>query len=633
MEDLEERLKAMKQVKVRNAGKSLVLAGLLAVCGLVGTLTQQTFAAVPAATQRADVATIAWIDLEGSLSEKPGDLAWLMGSEDNPTLRQVIETIRKVGEGDKYSGLMIRLKDAKITSTQVEEMGAAIKDIRAKGKKVHVFSEGFGTGELMLGSYADQVLCQSGGGVMLPGMYMEEMFLADTLAWAGLKADMVQVGDYKGAAEQMGRSTPSKEWNQNIDQLLDSMYGNLRSKFKTGRGMDDAKLDAAMEKLWLAEANEAVKAGLIDKEVDLPRINELLKETYGGEVKIQKQKLGSEGSMNADAANPFAMMSMFSKKPETKAKGPTIAVLHIDGAIVDGNSTGGFGGGGNVGSRTIRNALEDILRDDNIKGVIVRVDSPGGSAIASEIIWQGVKRIAEKKPVWTSVGSMAASGGYYIAVAGEKIYVNPSSIVGSIGVVGGKISMAGLYEKLKVNVVGRGRGPMAAMFASDGVWSEADRAVVREKMTQTYTLFTKRVEAGRKGIELGKTAEGRLFTGDKAIGLKMADKMGGLEVALADMGQSLNMSKYDVMDFPGPRPFSEVLEDSLKGFGASVPGGVAGLAGGGGGGGGQGLIFSAIREVVGETVWSQIEKPMQAMMQMREGKVMLVSPRVLIIKQ
>src|SRR5262249_9135007 len=161
-------------------------------------------------------------------------------------------------------GVVIRLKDSELTPTQVQEIGAAMQTVRKAGKKVHVFAEGYETADLMLGSYADEVLAQQGGEVSFPGVYMEEMYLADTPGWIGLKADFVQVGDYKGASEPLARTGPSKEWDQNINQLLDSIYANIRKPIMKGRKLTDAKLDAAMETAWMSDAGEAVKAGLID---------------------------------------------------------------------------------------------------------------------------------------------------------------------------------------------------------------------------------------------------------------------------------------------------------------------------------------------------------------------------------
>ncbi|MBL8760573.1 MAG: S49 family peptidase, partial [Phycisphaerae bacterium] len=214
-----------------------------------------------------------------------------------------------------------------------------------------------------------------------------------------------------------------------------------------------------------------------------------------------------------------------------------------------------------------------------------------------------------------------ASGGYYCAVAGDKIYVNPSSIVGSIGVVGGKIAMQGLYDTLKVNVVTRSRGPRAAMFRSTAPWSPDELAVVRGKMKETYDLFTSRVTAGRKGIDLGKTAEGRLFTGSVAVGLKMADKVGGLSDAIADMADSLSMSDYEVMDVPGPKPLDEVIRDAMKGFASSPVRGAA-----------LEPLAGVIREAVGPHAWPSLRDGVNAMMLLRERGVVLVTPSVIVTK-
>ncbi|MFO0833832.1 MAG: S49 family peptidase [Phycisphaerales bacterium] len=561
------------------------------------------------------------LDVEGAMPERPGAMDWLMEGDAEPTLREVINALHDAATSDKIDAILVRLKDPELKISQIEELGAAIGRVRAAGKKVIVFGEAYGNAELLLGSYADRVIAQSGGPLSMPGLYMEEMFLADTLAWAGLKADMVQVGDYKGASEQMGRAAPSPQWDQNINQLLDTQYANLREQMKRGRKMSDQQLDAAMESSWMTDAQQASKLGLVDSVVDLPNLSDALAKQLGGTIAWSGgliKRPASEMSMD----NPFAIFQKLSQKPKTSPDGQAIAILHIDGVIVDGDSSSGglFGGESNVGSRTIRNAIEDILEDDNFKGCIVRIDSPGGSATASEVMWQGLRRLAAKKPVWVSVGSMAASGGYYCAVAGDKIYVNPSSIVGSIGVVGGKIAMQGLYEKLKVNVVTRSRGPRAAMFRSTAPWSPEELELVRGKMRETYDLFTSRVTAGRKGIELAKTAEGRLFSGSVAVGMKMADKVGGLSDAIADMADSLSMTDYEVMDLPGPKPLEEVIRDAMKGFASAPVRGNAAME----------PVAAMAREIVGPHAWPALRDGMNAMMLLREQPVILMTPSVIV---
>lgn len=559
---------------------------------------------------------IAMMEIEGGLSEQPSPLAWIQSSGSFTTLAEVVEALHGVAESNRTDALVIRLKDAALSTSQIEEIGGVIRKVRDSGKRVHVFAENYGNAEILLGSYADETILQAGGAVSLSGLHMEEMFLKDTLGWIGVRADMVQVGDYKGANEMFMRSQPSEAWDQNINQLLDSMYGGMRSTLKTNLAMSDAELDAAMEAGWLTGADGAVESGLVDTVVDLPLLTEHLEDAYGDE--IAWSDVEPDASMKIDPANPFAMLRMLTTPPDHTPKGDTIAVLNIVGTIVDGESVaGGLLGGESVGSRTIRRALEDILAEDLIKGVVVRIDSPGGSAIASEVMWQGLRRVGAEKPVWISVGSMAASGGYYTAVGGEKIYVNPSSIVGSIGVVGGKFSMGELYDKLHINIVERSRGPRAGLFSSVSPWSESESEFVRAKMAETYELFVSRVEAGRPGMDISKTAEGRLVTGDRAIALGMADEIGSLDDAVTDLAASLGMSRYDVMNYPGPKSFDEVISEALGGFLQAPTSSQLGAA-------------AAVRELLGDRSWRQLSNAGRALLNFREEPVQAVMPQVML---
>jgi len=584
-------------------------------------------AGLPGAAQAQDKASVGYIEIEGALHEQPSPLAWLMGSEGHTTVSAAVDAIDAVARSGKHRGLLIRLKDAQLSRANIDEIGAAMSRVRAAGKKVHLFSEGYSTAELMLGSYADAALAQPGTPVMFAGMHAEEMFLADTLAWAGVKADFVQVGDYKGASEQMVNSKPSPAWDQNINQLMDSIYGNMRQTIGKGRKLDDAKLDAAMKSLWLADAERAVTAGLIDAVVDFPEITDTLDKAYGAEVSFDDSLLKS-GEAKLDTSNPFTMLSKLSQKPDTTPKRTTIAVLHLDGTIVDGESTAGglMGGGGSVGSRSFRASIEELIEQSLIKGVVVRINSPGGSATASEVMWQGLRKLAAHKPVWVSIGDMAASGGYYAAVGGQRIYLNQSSIVGSIGVVGGRLGMEGLYKMLKVNVVDRSRGPNADMFRSTSPWTKDEVSLVRAKMSETYDQFTARVVAGRPGIDLTKTAEGRLFTGDKAIDLKMADKIGGLRDAIGDLAGDLQLDAYDVMHFPGPKSLPEVLEDTFSQFAQSPGVSMPGLSSSP-----VGQLDSTAQQIFGPA-WSQVRQHIVGVMQLRKEPVLLMSPSFFIIR-
>jgi protease-4 len=625
----------------RTSGRTLaLLAGTaLALCGGLGSvaMADEPSTAAPAeAGARSSTETqtvrVGLIELEGTLAERPKAMGF-GGHSGEVTLRDVLKALGRAAADERLKSVVIRLKDAELTMANIEEISTAIKEVRAAGKKVHLYAEGYGNGTLALASACDEAVLQSGGEVSLPGIYMEEMFLADTLKWIGVTPDFVQVGDYKGASEMFANSKPSKAWNENIDALLDAMYAQVRTKIRAGRDLTDAELDKAMEKAWMATGEQAMEVGLIDAVVDLPDLGAHIAKAHNAKDVTWDSSLlpDAKKKMEEMAGNPFAIFSQLMKKPDHSPKRDTIAVVHIDGAIVDGDSTEAspFGGEGNVGSRTIRRALSEIEDNDRIKGVIVRVNSPGGSAIASEIIWQGVQRVAKNKPVWTSVGSMAASGGYYIAVAGQRIYVNPSSIVGSIGVVGGKMALGEAMKELKINVVPRSRGPRAAMFGTLSPWSAQERAFVRQKMTETYELFTGRVKQGRTDIDLAKTAEGRLFVGANAIDLKMADSLGGINTAVTDLAAKLGLEagKYDVLDYPAPLSFAEVLENAFGGFGAAGPAlpnvqttGTIGEA------------VMVMRTLLGEQNFKTVSASLQAMLQLRKEPVILVSPSVLIFK-
>lgn len=569
--------------------------------------------------------TVGFLKIEKSLPERHAAAPLFFAANQKDTLRSVIESLDKAAaRSDGLEGIVIRLSEPALNRTQVEELSAAIARVRESGKKVHLFTEIYGPAELVLGAACDEALIQAGGAVSLPGMYMEEMFLAETLKWAGVAPDYVQIGDYKGASEMMANAAPSPQWNQNINGLLDGLYGAMRDEIKAGRSMNDEQLDDAMKELAFADAKDAIRHGLIDAEIDRLALDEHLETVYGEGWTVDPVLSGRD--KKADMANmglfeAFQQVMKSMEGADRKTSRDTIAILHIDGPIMDGKSSGGgpLGGGPSVGAITIREALKKIEDDENIKGLIVRVNSPGGSAIASENIWQGVRRVAEKKMVWTSVGTMAASGGYYIAVAGEKIYVNPSSIVGSIGVVGGKLAMHGLYDKVKINVVPRTRGPMASLMGSYDPWTPEQRGYIKRVMMQTYDEFVSRVTQGRKGIDISKTAEGRLFTGQKAIDLKMADKLGGIDSAIDDMSEALdlNAGAFDVLDFPAPMSLEDMLGGALPMAGASrdLP-----------------ATLAAMRELVGPANYDQVAASLSALLQLRKEPVVLVSPSVLIIK-
>ena len=582
-----------------------------------------TAASAPAAS------TLAYIKLEGPVIERnTTPILPFAVAEEEKSLADIIAEINLAADpSEDIDALVIRLNNFAPSRTQIEEIGKAIDRVREQDRTVHVFTEIYTPASFLIAAHADDVIVQSGGGAMLSGFHTEEMYLADALNAVGIHAEFVQIGDFKGAMETIANSGPSPEWDQNFSALLDGLYDEFATTIAEGRGLSRSQLEQAMGECFIANPETAMRLKLIDRELDRPDLESFLEEEYGEDFVWDNDLSPAKADADIDYSQmsffeAFAkMMEMFAPQPIGPVR-DSIAVVYIDGAIVDGESTsGGLMSSANVGSTTIRKALLDIESDDRIKGVVVRIDSPGGSAIASESVWLGLRRVAEHKPVWVSVGSMAASGGYYIAVAGDKIYVNPSSIVGSIGVISGKLSMQGLFDKVHLNVVSRSRGKGGDMFSTTSAWTPQQRETIRERMGEVYELFTRRVSQGRDGIDISKTAEGRLFEGRRAIKLNMADELGGIEDAIADLASELELAegRYDILQYP-PQPTLEEILNQAFGIGASIKSPLMNES------------VELIKAMIGENGWNAVRQAVSTSMQLQRDPILLTAPKVFWIK-
>ena len=505
---------------------------------------------------------VGWLELDGVLLEGPPRFAW-GGRDDGPaSLRQVIEQLNRVAGDPRYLGVTIRLSQPMLTLTQIQEISAALADVRAADQTVIVASDAYDLQTYLLASAADKVVLQHKGWVELSGLGVEETYLGGLLEMVGAKADLLQVGKYKGADESLTREGPSEAWNQNIDGLLDDLYGVIIDKVTQGRGLDRAEIDGLMRDGWTMRDDQYVKSGLVDHMADRDLI-EVTGVYYGDEFEWDDLLAGTASAQNMD--NPFAVFGMLFKQQKTVVSRPSIAVVHAIGPIVTGESSpGGMFDGESVGSTTMIDTLAEARDNELIKGVVLRIDSPGGSAMASELIWQAVRELGETKPVYASIGTLAASGGYYIACGSHEIYASPASILGSIGVVGGKIVLGGLYEKIGVNVHRRSRGPLGDMFNSVEPFTEEQRTALEAAMSRIYDQFTNRVQIGRgKRIEnIENVAQGRLFTGKQSAQNGLADQVGGLNAAIEDLAAQLKLEPgtYDIIDLPEPQGLSELLE-------------------------------------------------------------------------
>jgi len=597
------------------------LALLLMIAGLLTGFTSVGFA------EEIPGKKVGWLELSGPLREGPSPVNLGSLEENGPTSRALLKRISSMATDDSFLGLIVYLDDPWLSFHLVDDFAEAFKRLREAGKPVLAFSQSYDLLSYLLACETDKILLQHRGEINVVGLGMEEMYLKGLLEKIGAQADFVQMGRFKGADEQMTRTAPSEEWSRNIDAVLDDLYDQIVMRVAERRGLQRDQVTSFFADCWTLTDAEYVDRRVVDQLVDRDLID-VTSDTFGDEFSWHDmhEPLKTKGDWNS----PLTMFSTLFAENEVRLTRDTIALIHLDGPIISGESGATAPsaawpfGSDNVGSRTISSALSDAMDNELIRGVVLRVDSPGGSALASEMIWQDVRQISQYKPVYVCLGDTAASGGYYVACAGDRIYASPSTVVGSIGVVGGKIVFGSLYEKVGVTITRRSRGPLGDMFNSVEPFSAEQRVAVLAGISRVYDQFLDRVKIGRgdRIKDINKVAEGRLFTGRLAVENGLVDEIGSIDQALADMAKSLKLEpgKYDVMDFPPPVPLSEYI---MGMFGmkseARAPASVA-------------APLEAAKQVIGQRYWSQVEPILIGMTLLRHEHVLTLMPNPIIFR-
>jgi protease IV len=572
---------------------------------------------------------VAWLEIEGQLRDGPPPFRLIPTDEGPKSLRRVIDRMAELARDKSVTGAVVYLNQPDLGMSQVDELGRAITAFRASGKRVIVFAEAYDLHTYLLATYADRITVLKNGEIGISGLSMEEMYLAGLFEKIGAKADYIQIGKFKGAEEPMTRTGPTAEWSKTIDGVLDDMYAQFIQRVATSRKKTPQEVEKFFGECWKMSADDYAKEKWVDAVVDRGMVEET--ETVFGTEFEYFDLLEKKSAQQPES--PFALMQMLTQPvPKTVARN-SIAVINAQGAIGSGRSESKFRAGlfneASIGSQSLEEALIDAKNEPMIVGVVIRINSPGGSALASEVIWQAVRTVQENKPVFISINGMAASGGYYIACAGEKIYVLPSSIVGSIGVVGGKVTFGGLYEKLGVSVFRRNRGPNADIFNSVTGFTPQQSEMLKAAMQRTYALFVDRVKSGRgaKIANVDDVAQGRLFSGKQAVENGLADKIGGLSTAVDDMAKQLNLASgsYDVIQWPRASTLAEYLNQIMTGMAAADMASQDQAAA-------AKTPILLLRAVIGERSWRSVAPVANGMMLMSDEHVLTLLPVALTVK-
>jgi protease-4 len=453
--------------------------------------------------------------LDLSLSEipeqpAPSDLGSLLESRP-PSLRALVEALDRGAKDPKVKAVVIRvsiLPDA--GWAKVQELRDAIERFRTSGKPAYAHLEFCGNKEYYLATACTKIYAVPTAILNVTGLSAEVTFFRGALDKLGVQAQFEGVGKYKNAPNQFTEKTFTEPHREQTEALLDSLYHEYVAAIAKSRNQSEARAKEMLDG-GPYDGERAKAAGLVDELLYQDELNDRLK---GAEKVTPGRYVRSVRGFGLDGR-------------------PKIALIYAVGDIVPGESQSGFAGEF-MGSDTVARAIREARKDSDIKAVVLRVDSPGGSGTASDVMWREVELARKSKPVVISMGDVAASGGYYLSMAGDVIVAQPGTITGSIGVFGGKLATQGLYDKLGLSKEILTRGRNAALFSSYRPWTDEERATFRKLMTSFYDEFVTKAAAGRKKTydEIHAVAQGRVWTGAQALEVGLVDKLGGLDVAV-----------------------------------------------------------------------------------------------------
>lgn len=531
---------------------------------VAATAAKPAAPAKPAAAEpKKSKVRLAQFVLKSSLPESLGQAG--LFSEAQLDLREVISRIDRAAEDRTISGAVLNVESPSIGRGKVYELRAAIQRFRAKGKKMYAQFESAMPADYLVACACDEIVMPESGTIILPGIHAEATFYKGLLEKVGVEADFMHVGDFKGAAEPMTREDYSKPVRENMNAMVDSLYDEMVTTVVKDRPLSVAQVREIID-MGLVTAKRAKELGLVDRIAYPDTLREELAKNYDASPLVYVENYGQK-KVDTDFSGPMGfiklMQAMMGGNSSAKRdEGKKIAVVYALGPITTGKSQSDPFGSEVMGSTTIVEALRKANDDKNVAAIVLRIDSPGGSALASDLIWHETQVI--KKPIVASMGDVAGSGGYYIAMGADKIIATPGTITGSIGVVGGKLAVTGLYKKLGITTETIQRGRNSGLFNSSGEFTDSERRVVMAMMDDCYGQFTEKAAEGRKMPvdELRKLAGGRIYTGRQALANGLVDELGTLHDAIFAAKQLAGIdkdTKVTVERLPEPTNFFESL--------------------------------------------------------------------------
>jgi protease-4 len=497
------------------------------------------------------------LDLSRGLAETaPSDPISALRQRQQPTLPQVLEGLRRAATDSDVAGVVV-LIGREVPVAHVEELGLALRRVGDADKTTVAVAESFGefspgSVAYALAAYCDEIWLQPSGGVGLTGVQLNATLVRGTLDKVGAEPDLRQRHEYKTAANTFMVDHVTEPHREMTQRLADSVMDQVRSLVARRRGLTDAEVDAAVETSPLP-AKDALERRLVD------RLG------YRDEAYADlRRRLGSDGEVRLRFVHRYAHRQTNKPREQLRRRrSPVVAVVPVRGNIHSGRSRPGGPGGPSAGSDTVVAALRHAAESDPVRAVVLAVNSPGGSYVASDAIRHAVHAVRQAgKPVVASMSSLAASGGYFVSMPADRIVALPSTLTGSIGVLAGKVVLRQTFDRLGVTREAIGSGPQATMFSTTVPFDEAQTARLDAWLDEVYDDFTHKA-ADDRGVEweaLEPLARGRVWTGADAQSRGLVDELGGRQRAVEVACELANLDRERVRLQPVPHvPFIERL--------------------------------------------------------------------------
>lgn len=497
---------------------------------------------------------VAIYDLEGIVSESGMGEESIMDLTMDPsrplTLLDVTRSLEKAATDPEVKAVVLDVDGVGLDFAQIQEIRRQLVALRDAGKDVWMYTEHLSNGTALLGSAANHFTLMPEADCSFHGIHAESMYFKGLMDKMGVRAEVIHIGDFKSYGETFYRTGPSDEAKQQEEKLIDSIFDQLVGDVAKGRKLEPEKVKAIIDDGSL-NPKKAIESGIADHLMYRTDFVKKLRETYGETADFDRsyELPDLEGPEITGVMDVFKLM--FSDDSKSKHRKDFVAVVALDGDITEESIA------------PVRSQILKLAKEEKAKALVLRVNSPGGSALASEVLWEATDEWkGTGKPFVVSMGGVAASGGYYVSSSADRIFAESGTITGSIGVVGMKLVIGEAMDKIGISTHTIQRGKNAGAMSMTRGFSEEEAKLVRDSMAEVYGTFKKRVTDGRgkalKG-DLEPLAGGRVYSGTQALEIGLVDQIGGLQDAIEFATSSAKLENPEVKLLPEPKSGLEGL--------------------------------------------------------------------------